>query len=151
MLDLEFKLKLSKHYLILMLTIFLVSIDIVFMLPIPLWIKVLASLLVAIYGVSVIWQYVLLRSRNSIISIRRQSDGTWLLQTNRNKYTADLCGDSTVTALISILRFREPKNFWRRTAIIFRDSLGVEQYRKLLVALKMDSPAVGSETPPPSF
>lgn len=115
----------------------MVSIDIICLLAMPLWAKVIGIVVTAIYGASILWQYVLLRNRNSIIKMKRQEDGQWLIHTNSGKYETQLCGDSTVTAMVSILRFRSPKSFWRKTAIVFRDSLTKEQYRELLVTLRM--------------
>lgn len=132
----DFKLKPSKHYLMLLLAILIISLNILVLLPTLFWIKVVGFILLFAYGFSILWQYVLLRNRNSIIAIKKQSDGQWLVQTNSNRYETELCGDSTVTGLVSILRFHTPKSFWRKTAVIFRDSLGNEQYRRLLVVLK---------------
>lgn len=136
MLDQEFKLKPSRHYLMLMLAILIISLNILLLLPTVYWMKMIGFVLLVAYGFSILWQYVLLRNRNSIIAIKKQSDGHWLVRTNQYHYEVELCGDSVVTGLVSILRFRSPKSFWRKTAIIFRDSLGDEQYRRLLVVLK---------------
>jgi len=135
--DLEFKLKLSNQYLFLMLGFFSAGILIVLCLSLSLWLKGIGILLIIAYGFSVIWKFGLLRSRHSIMALRRHENGHWRLHRLENECTAVLRGDSTITGIMSILRFQVPDYYWPQTCIIFRDSLGPDVYRQLLVVLKM--------------
>lgn len=136
MLNLEFKLKPSKQYLTLLFTVFVISMVIVLTLPLEWWIKLIGLLCLFLYGGRILWQFGLLRSKHSIISIRHHSDGRWLLHTHKKVYEAELRGDSTVTGWVSILRFRILKRFWPKSCVVFRDSLRTDDYRKLLVVLR---------------
>jgi hypothetical protein len=137
MLDLEFKLKPSKFYLLLQMAILIASGVIVLCLPVAMWLMTILLLVLSIYGAYMLWQFGFLLSPYSVISLRRHQDGSWLLQTNNKTYNAELRGDSTVTGFVSVLRFRLPKQSWPLSCIIFRDSLQADFYRRLLVVLKM--------------
>lgn len=146
MLDLEFKLKPSKCYFTLSVGILMISIIIILCLSGKTWIKLIALLPICIYGNWIIWRFALLRSSHSIISIRRQSSGQWLLRTNTNTYVAELGGDSTLTRWISVLRFHivseqfssfMPSYFKPGSCVVLQDSLEKDWYRKLLVVLRM--------------
>jgi hypothetical protein len=140
MLDHAFHFKPSKHYLTLMSVVLFASLIIVLCLPLAGWIKGLSFLLIAVYGGHILWQFGFLRSKQSIVSIRRDSEGRWLLCTNNNVQVAELSGDSTVTGWVSVLRFYVHKRLSPKSCIVFRDSLPHDQYRKLLVVLRMYSP-----------
>ncbi|RDI42692.1 protein YgfX [Aquicella lusitana] len=142
----EFKLRPSRQYLALIGTVFLGSLGMVLLLPIEAWIKILICLLLFIYAGGVLWQFALLRSPHAVISLRQNQHGKWLLRTSLKVYEAELCGDSTVTPFVSILRFRLPKQGWSMlvpacfkpgVCIVFRDSLKQDDYRKLLIHLRM--------------
>lgn len=138
MLDLAFRLKPSKNYILFMLTVLVLSIIIILVLPFDLGIKCLGLLLSCGYGSYVVRQFGLLQNKHSITAIQRQNDGCWILHTNKKTYHAKLSGDSTVTSLVSILRFRIPSRLFKKTCIILSDSLHPDDYRRLLIALKMN-------------
>jgi len=137
MLDHEFKLKPSKHYIAWVSIILLASIIIMLCLQIEVRYKLVSFMFVGVYGGYIIWKFVLLRSAKSIVSIRRHRDGRWRIYTPLHTYDAELRGDSTVTGLVSILRFRVAKRFWPVSCIVFQDSLEPDRYRQLIVVTKM--------------
>lgn len=137
MLNREFNLKPSIQYTALLSAILFLSILIIISLTLETWIKYCAIIFVGVYGAYLFWRFALLRSRNAILSIKLLNDGSWQLYTRDKIYTAKLSGDSTATNLISVLRFRTDKHYWPKSCLIFRDSLEYEQYRRLLVALRM--------------
>jgi hypothetical protein len=135
--DLVFNLKPSTHYLILLGSTLLLSLLIIAWLPLGMFIKLLLQLLASAYGAHVVWKYGLLRSKHSINVLRRHKDGQWLLSTANQTYPASIRGDSTVTSVVSVLHF-QLDSFRRPFAcLIFRDALGTDTYRRLLVVLKM--------------
>ncbi len=52
-------------------------------------------------------------------------------------YDAKLRGDSTVTTLVSILRFDLPARRQIATCMVFKDSLPAEDYRRLISLVRM--------------
>lgn len=137
MLDREFQCKPSRFFLMGILGISVVSSGIAFYLPVSVAVKFLCCLLVFCYGGYIFWQYGILQGMYSIVGLRHQSDGLWLLKARYDGFTAELMGDSTVTRWVSVLRFRIPKRFSKKTCILFYDSLPEGQYRELLVRLRM--------------
>jgi len=135
--DLEFNFRPSKQYLLIISLILLTSMVIVLALMLGVWIKLLIFILIMGYGGHIFWKYGLLQSRHSITGIRRHSDGRWHLYTQDNTYHADIRGDSTVTSLVSVLRFRVDRKSLPVSCIVFRDSLPPDFYRQLIVLLKM--------------
>lgn len=140
MLNLEFNLKPSKRYLSFLSILILTSIVIVLNLSISVWLKGAGILVVIGYGTHLFWQYGLLRSQYSIISLKRYDDG-WHIVTQKKVYKGVLLGESTLSGLASVLRFRldDIHSLFNRTktCLIFPDSLARGQYRQLLVTVKM--------------
>jgi hypothetical protein len=60
----------------------------------------------------------------------------WLLHMRNETYTAEIKGDSTVTAFVAILRFKMEGKRFAQSCIIFRDSLADGTYRDLLIRLR---------------
>lgn len=133
----EFKFKASALYLIILSICLLISTVIVILLPIALLLRLCLIAFVLLYGGHVFWKFGLLRAKSSILSIRRQDDGRWQVSTQENTYLADMKGDSTVSGIASALRFRVEGSLLPVSCIIFRDSLLPEEYRRLLVLLKL--------------
>jgi hypothetical protein len=135
--DLAFKLKPSKCYLVLLSSFLAISMVMVLCLPIAAWLKCLSLLLVIFYGKWMFWQFGILQSQQAIVSIRPLRDNKWQVQTRTNYYEAELSGDSTVTQLVSLLRFRAANAYTLTSCVIFYDSLEPDYYRQLLVVLRM--------------
>ena len=132
-----FNFKPSKYYLILLTIILLTSMAIAGSLPMRMEFRLLGWMFVFVYGGMMIWRYGLLRSKHSILSLSYQSDGRWHLHTKNAVYVAQLRGDSTVTHLVAILRFQVTNQYWPQSCLVFRDSLERDEYRRLLVVLRM--------------
>src|SRR5205085_6923794 len=81
----------------------------IFLLPINNWAKLLAFILIALYGNYLIWHFVLLRSKHAIIHFKHHATGKWSLLTSNTTHEVTLSPDSLVTHAISILRFRRER------------------------------------------
>lgn len=99
--------------------------------------KILLMTIVAVYGLKIITKDILLRNKASIIAIQKNTSREWLLQTNTRIVTANLLGESIVTPYLCILLFKTAFQKRAIPCIICRDSLGQENYRRLLVTLRM--------------
>jgi hypothetical protein len=135
--DLEFKLQPSKYYLLLISLVLIASAIIIATISIPIWSKLLVLCALTSYGGYIVWRYVLLKSKYSIRSLRRHSNASWSLYTHQHIYSAELRGDSTVTSVIAILRFQRANTFFPLSAVVFKDSLAVEEYRRLKVLVQV--------------
>lgn len=136
--DHAFHLKPSPRLTVLLILLAVTSAVLVIFLPLPAWLDLLVFLSASAYGVLLIRQFGLLRGGKAVTCLRRLPDGRWLVSMAKREYEAELCGDSTVTTLASILRFRMPgPSFWTKACVIMPDSLPAGQYRQLLVTLKM--------------
>lgn len=95
-------------------------------------------ILVCAYSFSLCWRVGLLRGKQAITCLRHSPDGSWHV-CMRNQFTAvELRGESTVTPLVSVLRFRVKEEPVSISCVIFCDALSVSNaYRHLLVALRM--------------
>ena len=73
---------------------------------------------------------------NSIMGLQLMGDGTFYLRSALGMQEAKITGDSTVTTLVCVLRFKVLDGRWKRSCVIFRDSVSQEVYRQLLVWLR---------------
>ena len=135
MLENNFQLKPSKTYLIALITILITTFAVILFLAIALWIKLFLFLSVAFYGGFILCKDGLLKGQNVLIRIQQQNKNQWILHTQKEIYSGEICGQSTVTHCILILRFRIPKHFFAKTCVIFPDSLKRDQFRELLMRL----------------
>jgi hypothetical protein len=133
MLDLEFHLKPSKYYQLILSITFIASMMIPFCLAIDYKLKFLLLGLIGIYGVILFFQ-----SRR-ISCIRRTNDGDWHLYTTTNRFVGKLDKSTTVTRFVSILCFRSPNRLRLTSCVIFSDALPPHLYRRLLVMLRLSS------------
>jgi hypothetical protein len=141
MLNLEFNLKPSRQTLSFLTVLILASSAIMLTLSLPIWLRFAGILCIMSYGSHLFWQYGLLRSQNSIISLKRVDD-SWHIVTQKKAYKGELLGESTISGVTSLLRFRlddTPQFMFNRprTCLIFPDSLARGQYRQLLVTVRM--------------
>jgi hypothetical protein len=136
MLDREFNLKPSKLYLILFSAIWLMSILIFLSLPLHIGLKLCGAVGLCGYGIYQVWRTALLKHRLSIISLRCHRDGRWHLYRPSTMLAATLRGDSTVTGMVSVLRFQVEKHRLPITCLVFKDALGSDRYRQLLSVVR---------------
>src|SRR6516162_6059252 len=104
MLDLEFKLKPSRQCVAFLSLLLLATVAIMLWLPMLIWLKIIGLMFIIPYGAHGVWQVGLLRSQ-AILSLRRGSDGSWLVYTPSQIYQGELSGESTVSGMVSVLRF----------------------------------------------
>lgn len=69
--------------------------------------------------------------------LKYSGEGRWVIFINNTEIAASLLGDTTVTGVVSVLRFRVAHRMRPYSFVIFRDTLLADQYRQLLVILKM--------------
>jgi hypothetical protein len=135
--DLDFNLRPSTYYLVLLSVTFMIALGIMLALPFIPWAKILGVVFLVIYGAYHLWHVALLRSPHAITRIRRTADGRWFLFSKAATHEAVVCGDSTVTTMVSVLRLTIAKQRWPLSCVVFRDALSAKEYRVLLVALKV--------------
>lgn len=109
---------------------------IIFMSPLAWWIKILLFVLVMVYGLGIFWQHGLLRDQQAILGIHYQADDGWWIQDRLAKTAVQVNGDSTVTTILSVLRFTPIDQSGVRACVVLKDSMGHGAYRRLVVALK---------------
>lgn len=133
--NIDITLKPSKQFLVFISALLLGSFMVIASLSLLSWIKIVLGLVLTGYGIKLFWCDILLRSRRSIIRLNKQNDGSWRLYDRKGAFTGLLAGDSTVTGFLCVLRFRVQGCFFKRSSLIFRDSVGADTYRKLLFRL----------------
>ncbi len=109
---------------------------IAFCLQMGWWVKIVLIISVLGYGGWIVWSIGLMKSARSIIGLQLLGDGTCYLQYPSGTMEAKMMGDSTVTSMICVLRFKVPDRRWKTSCVVFRDSLSREMYWKLLVWLR---------------
>lgn len=132
--NIDIRLKRSKKFTLLMLCLWLGSLVIIVNLQIVWWFKAVFLLLTTIYGVQIIRSSYLLRE------IRHMTGNAWHLLSTKDQLIGELAGDSTVTRLVSILRFTIPQKRLKRSYVIFNDSMTANEYRRLIVCVKCYKP-----------
>lgn len=134
--DPDFKLKPSRQYAALLLITLFISAGIVMALSFALWMKGIAVLAIALYGWHLLWAVALMHGKFSVTRFKRLDDGRWSLHTPGGIYDADLLGDTTVTNVVSVLRFQVPNRRLPLSSVVFKDALINRDYRQLLVVLR---------------
>jgi hypothetical protein len=113
----------SKQFRLLIAIVLIATLIIIFTLAISIWLKLLLIVLAGSYS--------LLQHRKPIIQLRFHDD-QWIIRDKTREYTAELCGSSTITKFCSILIFQIKNERFKRSCIIFRDSLQPDYYRKMI-------------------
>jgi hypothetical protein len=132
-----FKLHPSKVYCVLLALVLVASAGIALNLPIHLLLKSALLLVLAGYGAHIFYRYAWLQANLSIVAVNKLDGDRWQVTTSMGVVDAQLRGDSTLTAIVSILRFDFPQKRWPVVSIICRDSLAPEQYRQLVGVLRV--------------
>jgi hypothetical protein len=76
-------------------------------------------------------------SSNQSLELRGNAQGEWQLHSKQQEQKARLLADSVVTPLFAVLQFRLERA-GRKSVVIFRDSLGSDDFRRLRVRLKVE-------------
>lgn len=132
----QFIFKPSRTYQFLLVVVYAASMLVIALLAMPLMGKLPLLLALTAYMTWVFWHYGLLKAPLSIQCLRHVSDRQWVVVTRDNEVEAEICGDSTVTRWVSVLRFRVGGRKRPISCIVFNDSLAQDQYRKLMVAVR---------------
>lgn len=126
----EFKLQPSKQFFALFLVVIVVSLGIVWYLPISTIIKLFALTGFGIYSIKIYRMFVCLQDQRAIISFQRDHsrENSWLIKTGQGLHPAKLLEESTVTHVVSVLCFTTEAQR-HTTCVMFRDSLPLDDYR----------------------
>ena len=133
--DQTFKLQPSILYTSMLAVMILMSVFILIMLPLPGWMQGVLSFFLLVYGVVVIRRYGMLSAKSAIIALKKITANKWQIETRNGVYEGELLGDSTITKLVSVLRFKVQGRA-PIVCIVWKFSLAGDGYRQLLVALK---------------
>lgn len=114
------------------------TILIIFYLPLGLGWQAMLAIITLGYGAKIGWQYGLLRGQHAITGLMLDDSGWWL-QTREGLHPANLCGDSTVTLAVCILRFKITFLSQKQTCLVFPDSLPADAYRRLIVQVRTNT------------
>lgn len=133
----EFNLHVSRFYCLFLALMLFGSSVIVVMLPLVWWQRAILFFVVIAYGAVIFWRFALLRAKNSIIRLRKIDEKSWQITTRSGVSEVMLRGDSTVTPVMSILRFEMAGKRQTLVSIIFRDSLPKSEYRRLVSVARM--------------
>lgn len=134
--ELRFDLKPSKQFMILLSFMIFGSIAIICYIEIAAWIKISLFIFTICYGTFIFVRDGLLKHQRSILQLKI-SRNEYKLKDQKSTYSAELSGDSTLTSIICILRFKVHGQILKRSCIIFKDSLENDAFRRLFVALKI--------------
>lgn len=127
----EFKLKSSGQFIAIFGLVLVLSVIILLFVSMSFWIKLAGLIGIVCYSIHLFREYILLNSDTAIRRLISHEDG-WLLQTKQALLKAELCGESTITNFVSVLRFRIQHTKHCKTSIIFRDSVATGFYRRLV-------------------
>ena len=129
--QLHFKVQASKTYFSIVLIISFPALLSIYLLSSEL---VLVKLFLSIVFV-ISTLYTLKNNRQRELSL--QSDGTWLIKQNGQKYIAELSSGSVVTPFFTVmnLKLENRKNL---NLLLFRDNINPDAFRQLRVRLKVE-------------
>lgn len=129
---LDIDLRPSKLFALLLIVISIGSLIIVALSIFTLANKILLSLLVILYTLLIayreFWKHVSIR-------IIADSNG-WRIGKNSQLSPIKILGESTVTRWGCVIRYKVENSFFTKTCLVFRDSVGQDEFRQLLVALR---------------
>lgn len=135
MLKLDFKFKPSRIYIGVMACLLLLSAGIITCLPVELALRGVGLVLVATYGFYILFRFGFLRSSDAVVGMRQERNGNWFMQLRSKEVPVEILGDTLVTEMITVLRYRSAKCRWPGSCIVLPDSMEPNVYRRLLLAL----------------
>lgn len=128
-------LQVSSIFMILLIVSILSTFLLICTLPLSLWIKFLLIGTVLSYGLNIIWQNILHKGKNAINRIYLDNKG-WHCTTGDQTLAVELSGHSTITTLVSVICFKDVKTRKKLAVVVFKDSLPLPLYRKLIVEMR---------------
>ena len=128
----QIDIKFSKYFLALHFILHLFVTLITFFLDLPWLVKLLIIFICWCNFFIILWRFILLRAKNSILKIWQESDGQWYLLTrNNNKIAASLRGNSFISKNLIILNFAVT-NKWRKISVVlFAEIMTADEFRRL--------------------
>lgn len=125
-------LHLSKFFVLIQCIMLIGSVISVCCLPFSVLTKGMLILSLLVYSA---WNFY---SNNQWRVIGQDIDG-WYLEKAGERIFLNLCGESTVTSFVSILRFTRAETFLKQSCIIFNDAMPRDLYRQLIVRMNSTS------------
>ena len=134
----EFKIIPSKWHVGLLSAALLGGLIIIGCIHITLWIRLPLFMIVWFYGARLLLTVGFLLTSQAILCIQRNAQGEWQLINRLGAETVKLCGSSTITNFVSVLRFRVIDKQRIKSCVVFMDSLAQDEYRKLRQLIAME-------------
>lgn len=103
---------------------------------IPGWLAVGMMLVVAGYSLWVWPRQVSLRHASSVTGLRFDSQGWHVLRRDGSEAGARLLADTFVSALLTVVRLREPGRWWPVSVVLPADAAAEEALRRLRLRLR---------------
>ena len=121
-----------------MLTAYLIALPAIFLAVLPHWIQ---GLMCLVWLVSAIlsWRGLERATQDSILEFHWTEDDAWIVMAGgqRLRVTWDRC---TVWSRLVVLPLKARDSGWKETLVLFPDSLPENDYRRLLVRLRLGNP-----------
>jgi toxin CptA len=134
---LKLKLRSSKQLTSLLGLVYLGALVVIYLLHIPIGLKILLWLGSSGYVWYAITRFSLRTAALAIEYCYLDEKGNWHLQTkNGQLYNGILCGDSLVTPYLTILSFRIKRHHWPLAITITPDAIDGEAFRQLRTYLR---------------
>ena len=131
---LQINLQRSNLLFALLAMMFLGALSLLWVLPWPVYVVLLFSLLLTVSFFVVLDQHVLRRGQQQLKCVSQDSSGQWWLQKQTGeKFTAQLQGDSYLHPRLVVLNFKNIKR--RYSVVLMQDSLDRASFRRLRVRL----------------
>jgi hypothetical protein len=133
-----FRFKLSYYFLILLGLLSLATSIVIWQLPLAYLYRDLLLLLTLAVSTYIAYRYILYKHRYAMTALERLSNGCWRIHTRQGMFVMKKpLGNSIISPWLMILRFNITNQHRLLTAIIFKDSLLDDEFRKLLVLVRM--------------
>ncbi len=132
----EFKLHPSRFYCLFLVLMLFGSGIIIVMLPFSEWLTTLLLVVLSCYGFFLLYKFALLRAAFSVTALKKIDGKRWQVITRAGALDSILRGDSTVTTLVSVLRFDVSGQKRPLVCMVFRDSMPADDYRRLVATIR---------------
>lgn len=132
----QFDFQLSVYFTIVLIAAHCIAFTILIPLALPLWAKILLTLLVLVSMLYHLWHDAWLLALSSNKTLLLDGDRVLLVARNGNQITARILADSLVTPFITVLNVLPQGSYLARRIIILPDSLDAESFRQLRVWLR---------------
>jgi hypothetical protein len=132
----DIQIKPSKLFILLLAVTTVCCIIIVATLPLSILNKLFISAVVLVYAWFLLINWGLLHGKNIITQLGYGEEGWTLLDRENNIWRGEICGDSTLTPFLGILRFKLEGQRKKRSCLVFKDTLHDDLYRRLMVTVR---------------